>query len=481
MQSINWTNDQLVPSAHDAIGLSGSPAATVFHGQIYLFHQGRNNDGRIWYATFNGQNWSQDRALAGGTYYGIQDSPAVTVFNNRLCLAYHDADGHLRMGGLDGAGNWFNDASLPAYGISYSPSIAVYNHRLYLAYQGSGANAGKLMFTSTDGASWTPEQCVLDISMLGAPALVVYQNELHCFHKGTNETIDPSKILLLDSYLELLPIDDPWVTLPLELTIAVVEELSGLGDVKMAAQAGMLVGEIISKATSRKGDWLWHTVFNGSGWEQDVLCPSAQNAYGINSEFTAVTEYGNRLFCARQGRDSSYLWCGIFGSKGWHRDTEIGQPGNTFCTTGAPALVVFNGSLYCFHQGKDDSGWLWMTNTTIQPLSLPTPAPAPATQPTPAATPTNPALSPLVFDAAFYLNTYADLRNAFGNNLTAAQNHWLTYGIGEGRQGCARFHSQYYLANNPDVANAYGPNNYAGAIQHFMTYGKNENRRCVSG
>lgn len=45
--------------------------------------------------------------------------------------------------------------------------------------------------------------------------------------------------------------------------------------------------------------------------------------------------------------------------------------GNVFCTTGPPALVVFNGTLYCFHEGRDDSGWLWMTSKHID-IATPT-------------------------------------------------------------------------------------------------------------
>lgn len=376
MQS-TWTQDRLVPDEDNAIGLSGSPAAAVFRGEIYLFHQGRDNDGRIWYSTFNGSSWSEDRALGQGTYYGIRNSPSVAVFNNKLYVAYCDPDGLLRVGGIDSAGNWFNVLNAPTYGISYSPSAAVFRNRLYIAYQGSGSNAGKLMYTSTDGNSWAPETSVGAIHMLGAPALAVYQDRLHCFHKGTNDTVDTSRILMFDNICDLLGIDDPWVTMSFDIMMAIADDISGAGDVKTVAQAGIAIDEVISKATSRAGDWLWHTAFDGATWREDVLCPSAEDAYGINSEAPAAIEYGNRLFCIRQGRDSSYLWFGIHGGRGWYTDHELGVPGNTFCTTGAPALVVFNGTLYCFHQERNDGGWLWMTTLTAPALGIPAPAPNP--------------------------------------------------------------------------------------------------------
>ena len=40
--------------------------------------------------------------------------------------------------------------------------------------------------------------------------------------------------------------------------------------------------------------------------------------------------------------------------------------------------------------------------------------------------------SPL-FDPIFYINTNQDLKNAFGNNYEKARNHFFNYGISEGR------------------------------------------------
>ena len=56
-------------------------------------------------------------------------------------------------------------------------------------------------------------------------------------------------------------------------------------------------------------------------------------------------------------------------------------------------------------------------------------------------------------------------------------NHWLTYGVKEGRQGSSQFAPKFYLSNNPDVAKVYGSNNYKGAIEHYLEYGKKEGRR----
>lgn len=83
----------------------------------------------------------------------------------------------------------------------------------------------------------------------------------------------------------------------------------------------------------------------------------------------------------------------------------------------------------------------------------------------------------ILFDATFYANIYPDLRNAFGYNATSLKNHWKNHGIREGRVASPFFDAKWYLSNNPDVAKAYGANNYAGAYSHFISYGFNEGRQ----
>ena len=83
----------------------------------------------------------------------------------------------------------------------------------------------------------------------------------------------------------------------------------------------------------------------------------------------------------------------------------------------------------------------------------------------------------LVFDATYYANKYADLKAAFGTDATKLYQHFITYGIYEGRQACAAFDVKTYLKTYSDLKNAYG-NDYAAALKHYLTYGYNEGRRA---
>ena len=81
----------------------------------------------------------------------------------------------------------------------------------------------------------------------------------------------------------------------------------------------------------------------------------------------------------------------------------------------------------------------------------------------------------LVFDATYYANKYPDLKAAFGNDATKLYQHFVTYGIYEGRQGCAAFDVKTYLKKYSDLKNAYG-NDYAKALNHYLVHGYNEGR-----
>ena len=85
-------------------------------------------------------------------------------------------------------------------------------------------------------------------------------------------------------------------------------------------------------------------------------------------------------------------------------------------------------------------------------------------------------LRPEIFDLSSYLNANPDVRNAFGGDINRSINHWLFYGVKEGRQGSANFRSKEYLDNYPDLQNAFGPTNYVAAIEHYLAYGINEGR-----
>ncbi|MBM3600244.1 MAG: hypothetical protein FJX35_18735 [Alphaproteobacteria bacterium] len=77
------------------------------------------------------------------------------------------------------------------------------------------------------------------------------------------------------------------------------------------------------------------------------------------------------------------------------------------------------------------------------------------------------------FDAASYAASYADLTQAFGTDRNAAAFHYLTAGLSEGRQ--TTFDANAYLDANADLLAAFG-NNTRSAALHYISMGRFESR-----
>jgi hypothetical protein len=84
-----------------------------------------------------------------------------------------------------------------------------------------------------------------------------------------------------------------------------------------------------------------------------------------------------------------------------------------------------------------------------------------------------------VFNAYYYYNNNPDVAAAFGKDDEALLNHFVNYGMSEGRQASENFNVNVYRAENADLAAAFGDNT-AAYYQHYIAYGVNENRVAVS-
>ena len=80
-----------------------------------------------------------------------------------------------------------------------------------------------------------------------------------------------------------------------------------------------------------------------------------------------------------------------------------------------------------------------------------------------------------VFDADYYRSAYPDVAAAFGNNKAALFNHFVNYGLREGRSCSADFNPQAYRAKYADLQQAFG-DDMAAYCRHYVTCGKAEGR-----
>ncbi len=80
----------------------------------------------------------------------------------------------------------------------------------------------------------------------------------------------------------------------------------------------------------------------------------------------------------------------------------------------------------------------------------------------------------VIFEAQYYVNNNDDLKAVFGTDWRSAYNHFLTNGYKEHRISSPTFDGEYYTNRHPDVAASYKEN----YIEHYLDYGIKEGRRA---
>ena len=85
--------------------------------------------------------------------------------------------------------------------------------------------------------------------------------------------------------------------------------------------------------------------------------------------------------------------------------------------------------------------------------------------------------SPLrqIFDAKLYAQLYPDVVAVFGTDADKLFQHFMTFGINEGRKINQYFDVNAYKAAYPDLAKAFGDNT-AMYYKHFVAFGIKEHR-----
>ena len=80
-----------------------------------------------------------------------------------------------------------------------------------------------------------------------------------------------------------------------------------------------------------------------------------------------------------------------------------------------------------------------------------------------------------VFDANYYLSNNPDVAKATAGNSELALDHFINYGMSEGRRGSASFDVQSYFNEYPDLRAAFGFD-LVKYYEHYVTAGKAEGR-----
>ena len=82
-----------------------------------------------------------------------------------------------------------------------------------------------------------------------------------------------------------------------------------------------------------------------------------------------------------------------------------------------------------------------------------------------------------VFDADYYLNKYSDVAKWANNDKDKALQHFIDFGMGEGRRGNEAFDVQSYYNEYRDLRAAYGTD-LPSYYRHYIKWGKGEGRHA---
>ncbi|WP_147445011.1 glycoside hydrolase [Corallococcus sp. CA053C] len=271
--------------------MSDCPSAVVFNGELYVFYQGTDNDGGLWYTKSSDGSvgsWSSSTQVPN---VGMSTSPATAVFTNPSTgqdelYVFHQGgstDGQLWYNVLDTAGNWAGDKQITSVSMSNVPGATVVDGILYVLYEGGGNDDLFYYISSSDGSTWSTPIWVKGTALSVAPSLAVLNSQLYCMMQGPGN----------DSQLFYAPISPQ-------------------------SSGGNLSGPYMSAAP-----------------------------YTL-SESPGLLTYNNQIDCFFQGASNSgCLWCATYDQNGWAPTVPLLPDGGM---TGSPSAVAFNNSLYVFYQ-----------------------------------------------------------------------------------------------------------------------------------
>lgn len=84
-----------------------------------------------------------------------------------------------------------------------------------------------------------------------------------------------------------------------------------------------------------------------------------------------------------------------------------------------------------------------------------------------------------LFDANYYLMLYPELRAVYGDNAELLYQHFVKYGLSEGRKCSPYLDLSKYIAGNADLSSVFGTNIDA-IVAHYFIYGVNEGRNSYA-
>jgi hypothetical protein len=194
-----------------------SPALTVFNNKLYMAYVADYSYQLMIASSSDGTTWSPGTPILNQY---TDATPALAVYNNKLFIAFvaNNKSNSLLIASYDGT-NWSGDSQVSNSSITqysyWPPSLAVYNNKLYVAFVAANSS-GNVLIASYDGTNWSNDTNINQVTR-AAPALIVYNNELlvvfadnglhdHLLYISSDGTNWPASTWVPDQYTSSAPV-----------------------------------------------------------------------------------------------------------------------------------------------------------------------------------------------------------------------------------------------------------------------------------
>lgn len=331
------------------VDLSNSPSAALFNDQIYVFYQGATNDELYYTQTSSGSSWSSAAQVPSTALAG---SPSATVFNGSLYVLHLSSGGTELYHNVLTGSSWSGDTQVSSVDMSNSPGGVATSNELYVFYEGPNDNE-QLWYSalSTAAGDWSSSAQLTTSALMTNPAASSYNNVVYCFYEINGQ------LYSLNSGGT-----KPWGTQTLVPGVSLTS----------APSAALFNNQVYIFYQGSSGGQLWYVIYNPATATYSAPAQVAGVSMTGNPSAVVFTPSGStssQLYVFYQSVTGGGLWYITYGSSStWSSPAQVsgvtlnsGNAGASSVIGGSnPSAAVFNGQIYVFYQGPENSnGNLW--------------------------------------------------------------------------------------------------------------------------
>jgi hypothetical protein len=175
-----WESASPMASATVAGNTSAGPSLAACNGSLYVAWKGEWSDPRIFFASFNGGEWVNQRQIPNA-YSDTGPALCQVPTSSQLLAVWKGFDQNLYYAIYSGT-QWTTPSQIPGVGSSVGPSLAAYGDTVYAVWKGAGSD--ELWYASFDGSTWSGQTQIPGVASSVGASLAKYGLYLYAVWKG---------------------------------------------------------------------------------------------------------------------------------------------------------------------------------------------------------------------------------------------------------------------------------------------------------